>query len=63
MIEIVSSLLIGYVLGISTILVVIFWNDLIQRLTVFFTFRKLKYKLQNTWWEIKFFIRHRIMRK
>lgn len=63
MVEIVSSLLIGYVLGISTILVMIFWDDLIKRLTEVFTFRKLKYKLENTWWEIKFFIRHRIMLK
>lgn len=63
MIEIVSSLLIGYVLGISTILVVIFWNDLIQRLTGFFTFRDLKYKLGLKWWEIKFFFKHRVLRK
>ena len=55
--------LIGYASGCVTFLVLIFWVDLINYLTEVFTFRKLKYKLQNKWWEIKFFIRHRIMRK
>ena len=59
----ITWFLIGYASGCVTFLVLIFWVDLINYLTDFFTFRKLKYKLQNKWWEIKFFIRYKVLRK
>ena len=55
--------LIGYTSGCVTFLVMIFWIDLINYLVDFFTFRRLKYKIQNKWWEIKFFFRHKVLRK
>jgi hypothetical protein len=57
------SFLVGYMSGVATLLVMIFWTDIVHKLTDFFTFRKLTYKLQNTWWEIKFFIRYKVLRK
>ena len=63
MVETVSSFLVGYVLGILTFLILIYWNDIVHRLSDFFTFKKLKYKLKMVWWEIEFFIKYKVLRK
>jgi hypothetical protein len=59
----ITWFLIGYASGCVTFIVLIFWTDLINYLTDLFTFRDIFYKLELKWWEIKFFIRHKVLRK
>jgi len=63
MVENITYLLIGNLFGAATVLIIVFWNNLIRDLVEFFTFRKLKYRLKLKWWEIKFFIRYKVLRK
>ena len=63
MVENITYFLVGYVLGTSTVLTVIFWNKLINNLVDFFTFKRLKYKLKMWWWSTKFFFKYKVLRK
>ena len=63
MIENITYLLIGNLFGAATVLIIIFWNNLINKLVDFFTFKKLKYKLKMWWWRTKFFFKYKVLRK
>ena len=57
------AFLVGYMSGVVTFLVIIFWTDIVHKFSDFFTFRKLKYKIKMIWWEVEFFIKYKVLRK